>query len=51
MINREETHSLQAREYDNLFPDGMDFVSFECVLYEKSGEGSIMGYGIDVEEL
>ena len=31
----DETHQLSAGEYDNLFPDGMDFVSFRCELYAE----------------
>ncbi|KAH9214769.1 hypothetical protein DL95DRAFT_461835 [Leptodontidium sp. 2 PMI_412] len=31
----DEVHHLPAGEYDFLFPEGMDFVSFKCRLYEK----------------
>ncbi|KAG4441720.1 hypothetical protein IFR05_002799 [Cadophora sp. M221] len=31
-------HQLSAGEYDFLFPEGMDFVSFKCKLYERGPE-------------
>ncbi|KAL2059842.1 hypothetical protein VTL71DRAFT_9997 [Oculimacula yallundae] len=30
-----KVHQLSAGDYDWLFPDGTDFVSFKCKLYEK----------------
>ena len=38
-------HQLPAGEYDFLFPEGMDFVSFKCKLYEKRLESALAHAG------
>ncbi|KAG4415997.1 hypothetical protein IFR04_010882 [Cadophora malorum] len=41
----DEVHQLPAGEYDFLFPEGIDFVSFKCKLYKKRLESALAHAG------
>lgn len=41
----DEVHQIPAGEYDFLFPEGMDFVSFKCKLYEKRPDSALAHAG------
>ncbi|KAK0123885.1 hypothetical protein ONS95_008878 [Cadophora gregata] len=44
----DEVHQLPGGEYDFLFPEGLDFVSFKCRLYEKRPDEAVARAGSEL---